>query len=150
RHLMDSIEHQERRLDPVDVLAWVKRSNAAGPSKPMLNFEQFWDDTILIRLFDGPTPAKRRDFHINTTAEFFYQLQGDMACTLMLEGAFVARVCKQGEMFWIPPLVPHRNDRDPGSIGLVIHGQRAPCSVDVMVWYCDECRAEVHRFEYGF
>lgn len=137
-------------LGPVDVLGWLARSNAAGGAKPILNFEQFWDDAFLIRLFDGPTPKRRRDFHINSTAEFFYQVQGELTCTLLIDGDFVHKTCKQGEMFWIPPLVPHLNEREVGSVGLVIHGQRSVDAVDSMVWYCDGCGETVHRFDYAF
>jgi|GEM_PF-3613051 len=79
-------------MDPVDVAKWVRRSNAAGSDKPLYHFEQFFDGEFLIRLFDGPTAKNRRDFHINTRAEFFYQLQGDMACTLIENDEFEVRV----------------------------------------------------------
>ena len=133
----------------VNVTEWVRRSNSTG-AKPILNFEQFWNDAFLIRLFDGPTPKRRRDFHINTTAEFFFQLQGDLTCTMYQDGEFVTRVCHEGEMLWVPPLVPHLNEREEGSIGLVIHGQREPHSREAMVWYCPECQAQVHRVDYEY
>jgi len=134
----------------VNVLDWIRRSNAAGPLKPILNFEQFWDDAFLIRLFDGPTPKGRRDFHVNTCAEFFYQFQGELTTVVLRDGEFVTEICREGEMYWIPPLVPHLNQREIGSIGLVIHGQRQPGAKDAMVWYCEACHAELHRMEYGF
>jgi 3-hydroxyanthranilate 3,4-dioxygenase len=134
----------------VDVLDWVRRSNASGPHKPILNFEQFSDESFLIRLFDGPTPPNRRDFHINTSAEFFYQIQGELTTVLFHDGAFVTEVCREGEMFWIPPLVPHLNQRAVGSIGLVIHGERKPGAMEGMVWYCEPCKRELHRVEYAF
>src|ERR1051325_9655289 len=102
----------------IDVRDWIRRSNAGNPIKPILNFEQFWDDAFLIRLFDGPTPKARRDFHINTCAEFFFQLQGELTTVLLRNGQFVTEVCREGEMFWIPPLMPHLNQREAGSIGL--------------------------------
>jgi 3-hydroxyanthranilate 3,4-dioxygenase len=134
----------------VDVREWVRRSNAAGPGKPILNFEQFWDDAFLIRLFDGPTPRTRRDFHINSCAELFFQLQGELTTVLEQNGEFVTQVCREGCMFWIPPRVPHLNQREPGSIGVVIHGQRQPGAKDAMVWYCEGCKTELHRVEYDF
>jgi 3-hydroxyanthranilate 3,4-dioxygenase len=136
--------------NPVDVLGWVRRSIAAGADKPLLHFEQFWDEQLLIRLFDGPTPPSRRDFHINTCAEFFYQLRGDMTCTLMDNDELRTVTCREGEMFWVPPLMPHLNERVAGSIGLVIHTQRAPGALDGMAWYCESCRALVHRIDYGY
>jgi len=137
-------------LKSVDVNEWVRRSVAAGPNKPVLNFEQFWDGELLIRLFDGPTPKGRRDFHINTRAEFFYQFQGEMKCTVIINDDFVATTCRQGEMFWIPPLVPHLNEREQGSIGLVIHTKRQPGALDAMAWYCEKCGAQLHRMDYAY
>jgi 3-hydroxyanthranilate 3,4-dioxygenase len=145
-----SLEPAVGAPSPVDVLGWVRRSIAAGADTPLLHFEQFWDGELLIRLFDGPTPPGRRDYHINTRAEFFYQLQGDMTCTLVESGEFRTVTCRQGEMFWIPPLIPHLNERAAGSIGLVIHTQRAPGALDGMAWYCVNCGALVHRMDYAY
>jgi 3-hydroxyanthranilate 3,4-dioxygenase len=137
-------------MSTVDVREWIRRSNAAGSPKPVLNFEQFCDDAFLIRLFDGPTPKGRRDFHVNPCAEFFYQLQGDLTTVVLRDGEFRTEICREGSMFWIPPRLPHLNQREAGSIGLVIHGQRAPGAQDAMVWYCQGCHLELHRMEYGF
>ncbi|HTV19447.1 MAG TPA: hypothetical protein VMG12_12265 [Polyangiaceae bacterium] len=144
------IEPAGKPLRPVDVEGWVRRSMAGGMPKPLLNFEQFWDGELLVRLFDGPTPKGRRDFHINTSAEFFYQLEGSMTCTLVEDGEFNTVTCQKGEMYWIPPLVPHLNQREAGSIGLVIHTQRAPGALHGMAWYCDRCGAQVHRVDYAY
>ena len=145
-----SAEQVPSVLKPVDVAAWVRRSLASSAQKPILNFEQFWDGELLIRLFDGPTPKGRRDFHINTRAEFFYQLEGDMTCTLVVGDEFSTVTCRKGEMFWIPPLVPHLNQREVGSIGLVMHTKRAAGALDGMAWYCDKCSMQVHRVDYAY
>lgn len=134
----------------VDVLEWVRRSQASGQPKPLLNFEQFCDGPFLIRLFDGPTPKTRRDFHINSAAEFFFQLKGELTTVVYKDGEFVTEVCREGQMYWIPPLVPHLNHRLQGSIGLVIHGERKPGALDAMVWYCESCHAPVQRMDYAF
>ena len=134
----------------VDVLEWVRRSQASGEPKPLLNFEQFWDGAFLIRLFDGPTPKTRRDFHINSAPEFFFQLKGALTTVLYQNGELVTEVCREGQMFWIPPLVPHLNHRLEGSVGLVIHGERKPGALDAMVWYCESCQAPVQRMDYAF
>jgi len=134
----------------VDVQAWIRRSLASGTDKPILNFEQFWDEELLVRLYDGPTPKGRRDFHINPRAEFFYQLEGDMTCTLVVNEEFSTVTCRKGEMFWIPPWFPHLNQRESGSIGLVLHTKRAAGELDGMAWYCDRCGAQVHRVDYAY
>lgn len=139
------------RLDPVNVLRWVERSRAEGPGKPVLHHEGFWDEGFLVKLFDGPTPRDRRDFHINTSPEFFYQLEGEMRCRVRrADGRFDDVIVGPGEMYLIPAGVPHLNERDDGSIGLVIHEARKPGALDGIAWYCEACGAEVHRVEYRF
>ena len=134
----------------VDVLEWVRRSQASAGPKPLLNFEQFWDESLLIRLFDGPTPKTRRDFHVNSAPEFFFQLKGELTTVVFRDGEFITEVCREGQMYWIPPLLPHLNHRLEGSIGLVIHGERRPGALDAMVWYCESCQAPVQRMDYAF
>jgi 3-hydroxyanthranilate 3,4-dioxygenase len=139
------------RTETVDVLRWLERSRAAGSGKPILNHETFWEQGFLVKLFDGPTPAGRRDFHINTSPEFFYQFDGEMRCRLRRDDSrFEDVVVGEGEMFLIPAGVPHLNQRDEGSIGLVIHEARKPGALDAIVWYCEECAGQLHRVDYRF
>ncbi|WP_428265986.1 3-hydroxyanthranilate 3,4-dioxygenase [Haliangium sp.] len=134
---------------PVDVSGWVEAS-LARPTAAFLHHELFWDQGFIVKLFDGPTPDQRSDFHINTSPEFFYQLRGDMFCRLREHGRVVDVTVKPGEMFVIPALVPHLNRRAPGSLGLVIHQQRQPGAKDAVAWYCDECGHQLHRVDYDF
>ena len=133
--------------EPVDVAAWVERSIAQS-HVPLMHSETFWDNGLLVRLFDGPTAPERSDFHINQVPEFFYQLAGTLELRTLQEGQFVDRIIGQGEMFAIEPGLPHRNRRPPGSIGLVIHYSRKPGQTDGIVWYCDTCCREMHRVDY--
>ncbi len=139
------------RLSPVSIAKWVEKSRAAGPGKPPLHHEGFWEDGFLVKLFDGPTPRGRRDFHVNTSPEFFYQLEGEMRCRLRhADAAFEDIVVGVGEMFLIPAGMPHLNERDEGSIGLVIHEARKPGALDGIVWFCESCGGELHRVDYRF
>jgi 3-hydroxyanthranilate 3,4-dioxygenase len=133
-----------------DVQRWI-REGKLDTNKPLMNHQRVIDDRFIVMAFDGPTPADRFDYHINTAAEFFYQFEGEMRCVIReSDGAFTDHVCGPGELFYIPPMVPHRNWRPPGSIGLVIHEQRRDGAEDVILWYCDECGNELHRFSYTF
>lgn len=133
-----------------DVQRWI-REGALDPDKPLMNHRRVIDDRFIVMAFDGPTPADRFDFHINTAAEFFYQFEGEMSCRVRGEdGAFTDYVIGPGELFYIAPFVPHRNKRTRGSIGLVIHEQREPGAEDVILWYCEACGHELHRFSYRF
>lgn len=118
--------------------------------RPLMNHERVWNEGFIVMLFNGATPPERSDFHINTTPEFFYQIEGQMYCKLLVDGQFEELIVEEGEMFYIPPMVPHLNRREDGSTGLVIHQGRAPEALDTMVWFCNGCAHELHRVSYRY
>jgi 3-hydroxyanthranilate 3,4-dioxygenase len=136
-------------LNVRNVLKWVEEHKGLG-DRPTMSHERVWEDGFLVLLFDGPTPRDRCDFHINTSPEFFYQLVGDMRCRVIEDGKFVDLTVGEGEMFMIPPNVPHLNTRDQGSLGIVVHQVRAPGAKDTIVWYCESCVSPLHRVDYVF
>jgi 3-hydroxyanthranilate 3,4-dioxygenase len=134
-----------------DVLRWVAEHRSLG-DRPLMSHERVWQgaDGFLVMLFDGPTPAERCDFHINTSPEWFYQLVGEMRCRVIEDGKFRDITVEEGEMFLLPPLVPHLNSRERGSLGIVIHQARLPGAKDSIVWYCEGCCHPLHRVDYLF
>ena len=46
---------------------------------------------------------------------------------------------KEGDVFMIPPNVPHRPVRKANTVGLVVEYWRPEGKNDQFVWYCDEC-----------
>lgn len=134
-------------LAPVNVLDWVREHENLGPRPPM-SHSRIWCNGFLVLLFDGPTPKNRADFHINSSPEWFYQLVGDMRCRILENGQFIDFTVGPGQMFLIPPQLPHLNQRDEGSLGIVIHQQRAPGATDAIVWYCEKCCTQLYRADY--
>lgn len=133
-----------------DVLAWVE-ANRHDPERPLMNHQMIWHDAFIVMLFNGATPEHRSDFHINASGELFYQIEGEMRCKLMGgDGVITDHVVGPGQIFYIPPMVPHLNQRDDGSTGLVIHQQRPPGALDGMVWFCQSCGHTLHRVDYRF
>src|SRR5690606_4788613 len=65
-------------------------------------------------------------------------------------GAFVDYTVKEGEMFLLPAKVPHLNQRDAGSLGIVVHQERLPGPKDAIVWYCEQCATHLYRADYVF
>ena len=54
---------------------------------------------------------------------------------------------REGEVFLLPPHVPHSPQRpQEGSVGLVVEAAR-PHELDAFNWYCFECGNLVHRIE---
>jgi 3-hydroxyanthranilate 3,4-dioxygenase len=133
-----------------DVLAWVE-ANRDDPERALMNHQLLWRDAFIVMLFNGATPPDRSDFHINASGELFYQLEGDMRCQLRQpDGTITHHVVGPGQIFYIPPMMPHLNQRDEGSTGLVIHQQRPEGALDGMMWSCRACGHELHRVEYLF
>lgn len=115
--------------------------------KPPVGNAQIWQDgDFIVTVVGGPN--QRTDYHVDPLEEFFYQIEGDMNLRLWVDGQPQDMPIKEGDIFLLPPFVPHSPQRPvPGSIGLVIERQRPEGSLDVFQWYCDNCGEIVHRVE---
>jgi 3-hydroxyanthranilate 3,4-dioxygenase len=136
-------------LSTVSLLKWVEEHRSLV-GRPIMSHEMIWRDDFIVMLFDGPTPPNRSDFHINTSPEFFYQMQGEMDCRVLENGAFSNITVGEGEMFFLPANVPHLNSRKEHSLGLVIHQKRMLGAKDSIVWYCERCCHQLYRADYVF
>ena len=56
----------------------------------------------------------------------------------------VLGINKEGEIFLLPPKVPHSPRRSDGSIGLVIEAKRKEGEMDGLLWYCENCNHLLH------
>ena len=45
----------------------------------------------------------------------------------------------EGEIFLLPPRIPHSPQRFRNTVGLVIERKRRKGELDAFQWYCDEC-----------
>ncbi len=114
---------------------------------PVANRHLFDEKTNMVVMVIGG-PNQRVDFHDDPSEEFFYQLRGDMVLKICEDGKISDVPIREGEVFFLPPHVRHSPQRPvPGSVGLVVEGQRAPGAKDGFEWYCFECGARVHRVE---
>ena len=138
-------------IEPLfDVLKWVER-HRDQEDRELMNHQMIWRDAFIVMLFNGATPQDRSDFHLNASGELFYQIEGEMRCKLVDEQGRVSdHVVGPGQIFYIPPNVPHLNQRDDGSVGIVIHQRRPEGALDGMAWFCLECDHPLHRVEYEF
>ena len=89
-------------------------------------------------------PNARKDYHYNETEELFYQIEGDINVRIQEDGRAVDIPIKEGEMFLLPPKVPHSPMRSEGSIGLVIECVRSPKERDGLMWFCDNCNTKLY------
>jgi 3-hydroxyanthranilate 3,4-dioxygenase len=115
--------------------------------KPPVGNAQIWQDSDLIVTIVGG-PNARTDYHVDPCEEFFYQIEGDMNLRLWKHGKPQDLPIREGDIFLLPPGVPHSPQRPvAGSIGLVIERQRPAGMLDAFQWYCGDCGEIVHRVE---
>ncbi|MED3981044.1 3-hydroxyanthranilate 3,4-dioxygenase [Priestia megaterium] len=113
--------------------------------KPPVNNKVVWKDSELMFMVLGG-PNKRRDFHVDPSEEIFYQLKGDCYVEIINEeGKREVVTVKEGEVYLLPPNVPHSPHRIADTIGIVIERNRSEGELEDFVWFCDECDAEMHR-----
>ncbi|MBN8847807.1 MULTISPECIES: 3-hydroxyanthranilate 3,4-dioxygenase [unclassified Sphingomonas] len=130
---------------PFDFKGWIEAHR--DRLRPPVGNAQIWQDSdFIVTVVGGPN--QRTDYHVDPLEEFFYQMQGDMILRLWIDGKPEDMPIREGEIFLLPPNVPHSPQRPvPGSVGLVIERQRPEGMLDAFQWYCGDCGAVVHRVE---
>ena len=117
--------------------------------KPPVGNKVIWKDSkMMVMIIGGPN--HRNDYHITPSPEFFHQLQGDMLLKLIdpQTGERIDMPLREGDVFMIPPNVPHRPVRKANTVGLVVEYWRPPEENDSFVWYCDTCDALIHKVSF--
>lgn len=109
---------------------------------PVGNKLMFEDSAFIVMAVGGPNA--RKDFHHDPGAELFYQLEGDIVLKTVQQGRPVDVPIRAGEMFLLPPEVPHSPQRPAGSVGVVVERRRAPDELDGFSWYCEKCGHQLY------
>lgn len=127
---------------------------------PAINFKQWIDDNrhllkppvgnkaiynydYIVMVVGGPN--SRKDYHLNKTPEFFYQVEGDIVLKVIENGEQRDINIKEGEVFYLPPNIPHSPQRGANTIGLVIEQKRDEGMDDGLAWFCENCHNELYR-----
>jgi len=100
-------------------------------------------EDYIVMIVGGPNA--RKDYHYNETEELFYQLEGNITVRIQDEGKAVDVHLGPGDMFLLPPKVPHNPQRSAGSIGLVIERVRGAEYTDGLLWFCEKCNHKLHE-----
>ncbi len=115
---------------------------------PVAN-KQFYNEAKDVIVFVSGGPNARNDYHVNTTEELYYQLQGDIVIGIREPDGSNPRdiVLKEGEMFLLPRHLPHQPRRPADTIGLIIEFPRGGLD-DGLRWYCAKCDKLVHEVKW--
>jgi 3-hydroxyanthranilate 3,4-dioxygenase len=126
---------------PLNFGQWIEQNRQL--LKPPIGNKVIWQDGEFICMVVGG-PNERTDFHYEEGPEFFYQLEGEMILRVMENGASRNITIGEGEIFLLPPRVPHSPQRFKDTAGLVIERQRLPHEKDGLLWYCERCDNELY------
>ncbi len=110
---------------------------------PVANRQVYPAGDFIIMVVGGPNA--RTDFHVDPGAELFYQLEGTLTLRTMQGNQPVDYSIGPGDIFLLPPFVPHSPRRPAGSIGLVVERRRTPLERDGFQWYCPACNNLLHE-----
>jgi 3-hydroxyanthranilate 3,4-dioxygenase len=130
---------------PFNLPAWIEEHRHL--LKPPVGNKCIYDGEFIVMVVGGPN--QRTDYHWDEGAEWFYQLEGEMTLRIQETSDDGSRKVRDipiraGETFLLPPRVPHSPQRGPDSIGLVIERRRLPHEDDGLLWFCENCNAQVY------
>ncbi|SEK40387.1 3-hydroxyanthranilate 3,4-dioxygenase [Stigmatella aurantiaca] len=130
------------RLQPINFKKWIDEHRHL--LKPPVGNQLVWEDREFIVMVVGG-PNARTDFHINEGEEFFYQVEGDITLRIMEDGKPQDIPIREGDIFLLPPKVPHSPQRPAGTVGLVMERRRRPEEQDGFAWFCPRCDAKLYE-----
>lgn len=128
-------------LPPIDFAAWIEGHRHL--LKPPVGNKCVYDGDFIVMVVGGPN--QRTDYHYEEGPEFFYQLEGEMLLKLMTDEGPRDVPIRAGEIFYLPPRIPHSPQRMADSVGLVIERKRLAHEQDGLIWYCPNCNAKVYE-----
>lgn len=132
-------------LRPFNFKKWIDENRDL--LKPPVNNKVVYKDAEFIVMVVGG-PNSRKDYHYNESEEFFYQLEGDIIVQIQENGKAVEVPIKEGDIFLLPPRVPHNPRRFKNTIGLVMERRRRDNENDGLLWFCEKCNTKL--FEHYF
>ncbi|MGH8122922.1 MAG: 3-hydroxyanthranilate 3,4-dioxygenase [Rudaea sp.] len=126
---------------PIDLQKWINTHRDL--LKPPVGNKCIVDGDFIVMIVGGPNA--RSDYHWDEGAEFFYQIEGAMVLKVQDEGRQCDIPIVAGELFYLPPRVPHSPQRMAGGIGLVIERRRLAGEKDGLLWYCERCNHKLYE-----
>lgn len=129
-------------MPPINFNQWIEEHRDL--LKPPVCNKVIWQDADFICMVVGG-PNTRSDYHYDEGPEFFYQVEGDMVLKVMEDGKPRDIRIGEGEVFLLPPRVPHSPQRFEHTVGLVIERKRLSDEKDGLMWFCEQCNEKVYE-----
>lgn len=129
-------------VTPINLKQWIEDHRHL--LKPPVGNKCVWDGGDYIVMIIGG-PNARKDYHLNETPEFYYQVEGDITLKVIDDGVQKDIPIREGEIFLLPPDVPHSPQRPEGTIGLVIETKRPKDMEDGLAWFCENCGHKLYQ-----
>jgi 3-hydroxyanthranilate 3,4-dioxygenase len=127
---------------PINLQHWISENRHL--LKPPVGNKLIWQDQDFFCMAVGG-PNQRTDYHWDEGPEFFHQLEGEMVLKVMEDGMPRDIPIRAGEIFLLPPRMPHSPQRMPDSIGLVIERKRLAQEKDGLMWFCENCHHKLYE-----
>lgn len=126
-------------VQPINFKKWIDEHRHL--LKPPVGNKVVWKDADVILMVVGG-PNSRTDYHYNETPEFFYQVEGDIVLKVIEDGVKKDVHIREGEIFFLPPKIPHSPQRGANTVGLVIEYPRPEGVKDKLQWYKEDGEIE--------
>lgn len=127
---------------PFNLREWIER-NRESLKPPVGNRELYVGSELIVMVVGGPNA--RKDYHYDAGPELFHQIEGDMLLKTIQHGKRVDITLREGDIFLLPPGVPHSPQRFAGTVGLVVERQRRLDELDGFLWFCEQCGNKLHE-----
>ncbi len=126
---------------PINFKGWIEENRHL--LKPPVGNKAIYNEDYIVMIVGGPN--SRKDYHLNQTPEFFYQVEGDITLKVIEDGEpRDIHIC-EGEVFYLPPNIPHSPQRGPDTVGLVIEQRREEGMEDGLAWFCEKCNNKLYQ-----
>ena len=133
-------------VSPLNFKDWIEEHRHL--LKPPVGNKCVWENGDYIVMVVGG-PNARKDYHYNETPEFFYQVEGDIVLKIIDNGIPKDVHIKEGDIYLLPPKVPHSPQRPANTVGLVIESKRPEGMLDALEWYCESCNNLLYKEDFS-
>jgi len=129
-----------KTFSPINFKKWIDDNRQF--LKPPVGNKAIYNEDYIVMVVGGPNA--RKDYHLNKTPEFFYQVEGDIVLKIIHNGAVEDVHIREGEIYYLPPNIPHSPQRGANTVGLVIEQKREDGMEDGLAWFCENCHNELY------